>query len=107
MTLKIIISNSQKQKTSTFGSLCGYYFDTKQRENNYGEVKRRSFLELKQPKKEGESERKKSEGMDLFQEEKNLMDVLFENMVPIFYSKVQHYSLFCLNDNGDSIICKV
>ena len=47
MTLIIIISNSQKQKTSAYGSLCGYYFDTKQRENNYGEVKRRSFLELK------------------------------------------------------------
>lgn len=36
----------------------GYYFDTKQRENNYGEVKRRSFLESKQPKKK-ENQREK------------------------------------------------
>lgn len=33
-----------------------------------------------------------------------MMDILFENVVPIFYSKIQHYSLFCLVDNGDSII---
>lgn len=46
MTL-IIISTSQKQKTSAYGSLCGYYFDTKQRENNYGEVKKKIILRIK------------------------------------------------------------
>ena len=45
--------------------------------------------------------------MDLFLEDKNLMDILFENVVPIFYSKIQHYSLLFLVDNGDSIIFKV
>ena len=35
------------------------------------------------------------------------MDILFENVVPIFYSKIQHYSLLFLVDNGNSIIFKV
>ena len=47
MTLIIIISTSQKYKTSVYGSVCGHYFDTKQRENNYEEAKNKIILRIK------------------------------------------------------------
>lgn len=79
--------------------------------NSHGEVEEdhsQNQNSLRNRKINEEKEKKeKVREMDLFQEEKNPMNILFENVVPIFCNKIQHYSLFCLVENRDSAIFEV